>query len=294
MGIYKRMNQSCGPKSDVYASVKEDGSKATVRSSLGTKVYKKVDVTTLDNDLWLSIKSNPKLTARDLIPYIDALGNYIFLTNKPKINGVTLEGDKSTEDLHIFGLVDASGVHFADGETLQEKFDNGDFGTNIYPNLNEKPSINGVELNGDLTTAELGIINDAEITDVATWSSKYILEKLENFSVTKELVGTDEKPIVASHLDLGSYVISGVVQSSDENTTTIRVPRKQYFVNREIENTTVLWDANPYTKTQYYIVFLHAGEQEPSSHTIEILTKESINTSIEEAISVASLDCGEF
>ena len=45
----------------------------------------------------------------------------------------------------------------------------------------KKPSINGVELNGDLTTAELGIINDAEITDVATWSSKYILEKLENF-----------------------------------------------------------------------------------------------------------------
>ena len=57
-----------------------------------------------------------------------------------------------------------------------------------------------------------------------------------------------KKPIVVSHLDLGSYVISGVVQSSDENTTTIRVPRKQYFVNREIENTTVLWDANPYTK----------------------------------------------
>lgn len=290
MSIYKRMNQSCGSDSDVYANVKEDGSKATINSSLGTKVYKKVDVTTLDNDLWLSVKSNPELIARDLIPYVDILGNYIFLTNKPKINGVTLEGDKSTEDLHIFGLVDASGVNFTDGETLQEKFDNGDFGTSRYPNLSEKPSINGIELNGDLTTAELGIINDTEITDVATWSSKYILEQLENFSVTKELVGTYEKPIIASHLELGSYVLSGVVQSSDENTTIIEVPRKQYFINREIENTTVLWDANPYTKTQYYIVFLHTGEQEPSSHTIEILTKETFK----EYISKAEFDCGEF
>ena len=290
MSIYKRMNQSCGSDSDVYANVKEDGSKATINSSLGTKVYKKVDATTLDNDLWLSVKSNPELIARDLIPYVDILGNYIFLTNKPKINGVTLEGDKSTEDLHIFGLVDASGVNFTDGETLQEKFDNGDFGTSRYPNLSEKPSINGIELNGDLTTAELGIINDTEITDVATWSSKYILEQLENFSVTKELVGTYEKPIIASHLELGSYVLSGVVQSSDENTTIIEVPRKQYFINREIENTTVLWDANPYTKTQYYIVFLHTGEQEPSSHTIEILTKETFK----EYISKAEFDCGEF
>lgn len=290
MSIYKRMNQSCGSDSDVYANVKEDGSKATIHSSLGTKVYKKVDATTLDNDLWLSVKSNPELIARDLIPYVDILGNYIFLTNKPKINGVTLEGDKSTEDLHIFGLVDASGVNFTDGETLQEKFDNGDFGTSRYPNLSEKPSINGIELNGDLTTAELGIINDTEITDVATWSSKYILEQLENFSVTKELVGTYEKPIIASHLELGSYVLSGVVQSSDENTTIIEVPRKQYFINREIENTTVLWDANPYTKTQYYIVFLHTGEQEPSSHTIEILTKETFK----EYISKAEFDCGEF
>ena len=290
MSIYKRMNQSCGSDSDVYANVKEDGSKATINSSLGTKVYKKVDATTLDNDLWLSVKSNPELIARDLIPYVDILGNYIFLTNKPKINGVTLEGDKSTEDLHIFGLVDASGVNFTDGETLQEKFDNGDFGTSRYPNLSEKPSINGIELNGDLTTAELGIINDTEITDVATWSSKYILEQLENFSVTKELIGTYEKPIIASHLELGSYVLSGVVQSSDENTTIIEVPRKQYFINREIENTTVLWDANPYTKTQYYIVFLHTGEQEPSSHTIEILTKETFK----EYISKAEFDCGEF
>jgi hypothetical protein len=294
MGIYKRMNQSCGTQSDLYASVKEDGSKAVVHSSFGTKVYKKVDAAAIDNDLWLSIKSNPKLTARDLIPYIDALGNYIFLTNKPKINGVTLEGDKSTLDLKIFGQVDASGIFFNDGETLQEKYDNGDLGVNKYPDLKDKPTINGVVLNGDLTTASLGIINDDTISTVSAWSSRYIQEKLNSFSVTTELIGTDEEPVVAADLKLGSYIISGKIRSSLNNATTIRVPRKQYMVNRDIDGVTVLWDANPYTKTQYYIVFKHEGIEEPSAHTIELLTKESIQGTVEEALSNAKLDCGEF
>lgn len=286
MGIYKRMNQSCGTQSDLYASVKEDGSKAVIHSSFGTKVYKKVDEATIDNDLWLKIKSNPKLTVRDLIPYIDALGNYIFLTNKPKINGVTLEGDKTSEELKIYGRIDADGVFFNDGETLQEKLDNGDLGINSYPDLKEKPTINGVVLNGELTSASLGIIKDDTISSIATWSSSYIQQKLDNFSVITELIGTDANPIIASELTFGVYVISGKVQSSIDNVTTIRVPRKQYMVNRDVEGTTVLWDANPYEKKQYYIVFKHEGIEQPKAHTIEIVTKEDLAT--------ASFDGGEF
>lgn len=286
MGIYKRMNQSCGTQSDLYASVKEDGSKAVIHSSFGTKVYKKVDEATVDNDLWLKIKSNPKLTVRDLIPYIDALGNYIFLTNKPKINGVTLEGDKTSEELKIYGRIDADGVFFNDGETLQEKLDNGDLGINSYPDLKEKPTINGVVLNGELTSASLGIIKDDTISSIATWSSSYIQQKLDNFSVITELIGTDANPVIASELTFGVYVISGKVQSSIDNVTTIRVPRKQYMVNRDVEGTTVLWDANPYEKKQYYIVFKHEGIEQPKAHTIEIVTKEDLAT--------ASFDGGEF
>jgi hypothetical protein len=66
------------------------------------------------------------------------------------------------------------------------------------------------------------------------------------------------------------------------------------MVNRDIDGVTVLWDANPYTKTQYYIVFKHEGIEEPSAHTIELLTKESIQGTVEEALSNAKLDCGEF
>jgi len=286
MGIYKRMNQSCGTQSSLYASVKEDGSKAIVQGARGTVVYDKVDSSEIKNDLWKSIQSNPDLTVRDLIPYIDALGNYIFLTNKPRINGVVLEGDKSTADLQIFGQVNAEGVYFNDGSTLQEKFDNGELGVSKYPDLQQKPSINNIVLDGELTTVDLGIINDANTSALSTWSSQEIQRQILNAAVSKEITGTDTTPIIASELEVGSYVISGFVQSSKTNTATIRVPRKQYLVNKDVENVTVFWDANPYTKSQYYIIFEHEKQVAPETHTVEMLTREEL--------AEASLDCGEF
>lgn len=286
MGIYKKINQREGSSDGLYASVKEDGNKATIHTPFGTKVYKKVDAADVSDDLLMKIRSNPDLKMRDLIPYIDCLGNYIFLTNKPRINGVVLEGNLSTEDLNIFGRITAQGVYFNDGDSLQEKFDNGDLGVKSYSKLDDKPSLNGVTLDGKLNNATLGIIDDESITDAATWSSLYIQTKLNNFSVTTELVGTDEHPIIASELSLGSYVISGKVQSSNENTMTIRVPRKQYLVNRDIEDMTVLWDGNPYTNAQYYIAFYHTEVKAPIEKKIEILTKDDVAT--------LSFDCGEF
>ncbi len=289
MGIYKRVTKTCGDSTDLYASVREDGNKAIVHSPFGTKVYTKVDKNETDNDLLMKIRSNPDSSIRDLIPFIDALGDYIFLTNKPQINGITLEGNLSTEDLKIFGRVSASGVYFEDGESIQEKYDKGEFGasgTKDYEALTNKPSINGITLTGDLTTAQLGVIEDESITDVSTWSSKYIQQKLNNVSVVKELVGTDAEPIIASELMLGAYIISGKVQSSRYNVTTIRVPRKQYMVNRDVEGTTVIWDSNPYTASHYYVVFKHTGVEAPQTNTVEIITKAELEK--------ASLDCGEF
>ena len=119
-----------------------------------------------------------------------------------------------------------------------------------------------------------------------TWSSKYITQFLNNHANVIELFGTDEEPIIASELTLGSFVLSGKVQSSRENVTTIRIPRKQYIVNRDIEGTTVLWDSNPYVATQYYILFNHTDFIEPQEKTVEIMTKESL--------AEANLDCGKF
>lgn len=53
-------------------------------------------------------------------------GDYTHLNNKPSINGVKLNGDKSLEDLNIKQTYTADDISFADGETFQQKFNNGE------------------------------------------------------------------------------------------------------------------------------------------------------------------------
>lgn len=286
MGVYRRMSGLSREPNDLYVSVKNDGDKAVVYTPSGTKVYHHTVVEEVNNDILTAIQTNPSLVERDLIPYVDECGSYIFLTDKPKINGVVLEGNKTTEDLNIFGKISANGVFFEDGDSIQDKFDKGDFGTNDYAKLRNKPTINGVVICDDTNAVQLGIIEDENISDLKTWSSKYIQQILNNHANIAELVGTDEEPIIASDLSLGAYVLSGKVQSSHKNVTTIRVSRKQYMVNRDLEDTTVLWDLNPYVATQHYILFNHTKFIEPQEKTLEILTSETLHE--------AELDCGSF
>lgn len=65
-------------------------------------------------------------------------GNYNKLTNKPTLNGVTIEGDKTSEDYHI--------------ET-----GGGGGGTTDYNDLENKPQINDVTLSGNKSLDALGI-----------------------------------------------------------------------------------------------------------------------------------------
>lgn len=53
-------------------------------------------------------------------------GDYAHLSNRPSINGVELNGDKSLEDLNIKQTYTADDITFADGETFQQKFNNGE------------------------------------------------------------------------------------------------------------------------------------------------------------------------
>ena len=78
-------------------------------------------------------------------PIMSGSSDYNELDNKPSINGHTLEGDQSSEDLDLFS---------GDYNDLINKPNlfSGD-----YDDLTDKPSINGNTLEGDMTTEELGI-----------------------------------------------------------------------------------------------------------------------------------------
>ena len=108
-----------------------------------------------------------------------------------------------------------------------------------YNSLTNKPSINGVSLLGDLNSVNLRIIDDATISALSTYSSEKILEEMKKVIVVNELIGTEENPLIASDLKIGSYIISGIVQSSQNNKQNFQVSRKQYLINKDNQGMTI-------------------------------------------------------
>lgn len=154
-----------------------------------------------------------------------------------------------------------------------------------YNSLINKPSINGVSLLGDLNSVNLRIIDDATVSALSTYSSEKILEEMKKVIVVNELIGTEENPLIASDLKIGSYIISGIVQSSQNNKQSFQVSRKQYLINKDNQGITIFWECNPWTKDVYYIVF-YDEEKPPFDKTNTYLTKEDLEA--------ATLDGGEY
>lgn len=154
-----------------------------------------------------------------------------------------------------------------------------------YNSLTNKPSINGVSLLGDLNSVNLRIIDDATVSALSTYSSEKILEEMKKVIVVNELIGTEENPLIASDLKIGSYIISGIVQSSQNNKQSFQVSRKQYLINKDNQGITIFWECNPWTKDVYYIVF-YDEEKTPFDKTNTYLTKEDLEA--------ATLDGGEY
>lgn len=114
-----------------------------------------------------------------------------------------------------------------------------------YNSLINKPSINGVSLAGDLNSVNIRVIDDATVSALSTYSSEKILEEMKKVIVVNELIGTEENPLIASDLKIGSYIISGIVQSSQDNKQSFQVSRKQYLVNKDNQGITIFWECNP-------------------------------------------------
>ena len=108
-----------------------------------------------------------------------------------------------------------------------------------YNSLINKPSINGVSLLGDLNRVNLRLIDDATVSALSTYSSEKILEEMKKVIVVNELIGTEENPLIASDLKIGSYIISGIVQSSQNNKQSFQVSRKQYLINKDNQGITI-------------------------------------------------------
>ena len=121
---------------------------------------------------------------------VEGTKDYISLENKPKINGIELNGDKSLEDLGFEGTTD-------------------------YQALENKPSIEGVELSGDKSYDDLGLASK----DAVGRSFETVTQNIQTLDTfTKEL----DKDI--SILDGELEIVQQSLQST--NTTLLSTDKK--------------------------------------------------------------------
>lgn len=157
-----------------------------------------------------------------------------------------------------------------------------------YNDLLDKPTINNVELKGNVTLDDLNlmdkeqvqsainnVIDDSESSLTKTYSSS----KIESLSGIKVLTGTAEKPIIVSELETGNYVLSGTVQSSETNTTTQTLSKKVYTVEKG-DSETVVWYENPKTHITYTYTFDTVGTNAPEEQNEIYITETQLKQAV--------------
>lgn len=122
----------------------------------------------------LEFEVSTGLPSSDPGPAPSGTTDYNDLENKPSINGIPLEGDKSLEDLGIKGTAsynDLEDKPTLNGIPLEGDMSPEDLGINgvsSYSQLDGKPAVNGVTLEGELTFEDLGLVemDNAELLEL--------------------------------------------------------------------------------------------------------------------------------
>lgn len=201
-------------------------------------------------------------------------GDYAHLSNRPSINGVELNGDKSLEDLNIKQTYTADDISFTDGETFQQKFNNGELkgqdgvsGTNgITPHIGDngnwfigetdtnKPSQGTNGLNGNdgvgITKSEVNTSGELVITysnGDSTNLGKIVGKDGLDGTNGKDGIGIANAEINASgELTLtysnGTSANLGKVVGADENTNNSIKELRRYLTNMGL----LVFESYPY------------------------------------------------
>lgn len=202
-------------------------------------------------------------------------GDYAHLNNKPSINGVELNGDKSLEDLNIKQTYTADDIPFADGETFQQKFNNGELkgqdgvsGTNgITPHIGDngnwfigetdtnKPSqgTNGVNGNDGVGVAKSEVNTSGELVITYSNGDSTNLGKIVGKDGLDGTNGKDGIGITNAEINASGELILtysngtsanlGKVVGTDENTNNSINELKRYLINLGLQ----VFESYPYS-----------------------------------------------
>ena len=96
------------------------------------------------------------------------LDNYTNLNNKPKINNIELSGNKTSSDLNLDNYNDMNNKPNINNIELTGNKTSSDLNLDNYNNMQNKPQINGVELSGNKSAADLSLVNTSTLQQVVT------------------------------------------------------------------------------------------------------------------------------
>lgn len=206
---------------------------------------------------------------------------YAQLPDKPQINNVTLEGNKTLADLNInipdsYTKIESNGLYIKvadkestlsgtegklpDSKAIKEAIDTAieNQGTTDYTELINKPQINNVELDGNKTSADLNILSSDTIVQTLDGNET---DKVPSVQVVKTYVDTKDGETLNSAKQYTDQKIAEIVgggtidlESYDEikaYTASIKLNQddlviyqdKLYIVKTAIENTTT-WETD--------------------------------------------------
>ena len=94
--------------------------------------------------------------------------NYEDLSNKPKINNVTLVGNKTSSDLDLDDYANLNNKPKINNIELTGNKTSSDLSLDNYNDMQNKPQINGVELSGNKSAADLNLVNTSTLQQAVT------------------------------------------------------------------------------------------------------------------------------
>lgn len=143
--------------------------------------------------------------------------DYNELDNKPKINGNTVEGNKTTSELGIPVYSAGENITISDDYVISATGGSG--GTSDYEELDNLPSINNVELKGNKTSSDLRLQpagNYVTNTDYAGSSVGGVIKTAHGLnvsSITGTTYATNYPYSTYDSLDTGTFISKGTLDS---------------------------------------------------------------------------------
>lgn len=174
--------------------------------------------------------------------------DYNELDNQPQINGHTLEGNKTNEQLGIPVYSAGENITISDDYVISATGGGG--GTSDYEDLSNLPKLNNVTLKGNKSLSDLGIqpagdyALESEIPDVSNFITKSVDDLVNYYKKSETFTKQEVNNLISAITTLDIRVVQ-TLPTEDISTTTI------YLVPKTTAGTNDVYDEYVYVSNAW-------------------------------------------